>query len=263
MVVFFQCRVAAFGGWLLIVCLTGATSQAASQQVESSHPTGEVQPRAVPAGSQSAQQAKPARSELDKSLLDELDNDLLKGLENLPPLQPAIPDPTAPRKDDLDPAAAADQPAAIEHPLLEISNQMQTVQTLLAGRDTSATTQQMQSDIIARLAQLIDQAQQISQSSDDRQQSSGAGGGANQGGEAAASDPNATTQESTQRLGQSDDAQAADPDVQRLMAQFWGQLPDRVREQMQSAADVQFLPEYRELIEEYYKRLAETRRNQP
>ena len=37
----------------------------------------------------------------------------------------------------------------------------------------------------------------------------------------------------------------------------WGHLPERVRQQLQSAAIERFLPKYEDLIEQFYQRLAE------
>jgi hypothetical protein len=42
-----------------------------------------------------------------------------------------------------------------------------------------------------------------------------------------------------------------------LVKRVWGQLPDRLRDQVQQAPPEEFLPAYRELIEAYYRRLAE------
>ena len=42
-----------------------------------------------------------------------------------------------------------------------------------------------------------------------------------------------------------------------LMKAAWGHLPERVREQMLQGAGGEFLPEYREALQQYYRRLAE------
>jgi hypothetical protein len=41
------------------------------------------------------------------------------------------------------------------------------------------------------------------------------------------------------------------------MRQAWGNLPERLREQMMQSSVDGFLPKYERLIEEYFKRLAE------
>ena len=48
-----------------------------------------------------------------------------------------------------------------------------------------------------------------------------------------------------------------------LMKDVWGQLPVHDREQMRQDAPEQFLPKYELLIEKYYKRLAEPRKDRP
>lgn len=64
-------------------------------------------------------------------------------------------------------------------------------------------------------------------------------------------------QQSTARLGsgaaRSADARGADDH----MKEIWGRLPQRLREQMLESSSDEFLPEYREEIERYYRRLAE------
>jgi hypothetical protein len=138
---------------------------------------------------------------------------------------------------------------------------MKDVQQLLAQSDTSTGTQQIQVQIIDQLAALIDQAQQQqSNSNGSNSQKTGQGGGS-QGGNSPAQSVSRPGRESTDRLGKADPKQATDEDMKQMMAQFWGHLPARIREQMQSTAAVEFLPAYQELIEEYYKRLAESRRD--
>ena len=44
--------------------------------------------------------------------------------------------------------------------------------------------------------------------------------------------------------------------IQTLMKRLWGELPQRDREQMLQYPVEQFLPEYEEMIEEYYKQLS-------
>lgn len=44
---------------------------------------------------------------------------------------------------------------------------------------------------------------------------------------------------------------------QELVKAAWGHLPERMREQMLQSSDSEFLPEYREELERYFRRLAE------
>lgn len=51
---------------------------------------------------------------------------------------------------------------------------------------------------------------------------------------------------------------AATPEQQQeLMKAAWGHLPERMRERMLQGAGGEFLPEYREELQEYYRKLAE------
>jgi len=50
---------------------------------------------------------------------------------------------------------------------------------------------------------------------------------------------------------------------QDLLSRIWGHLPDKLRDQMQASLSEQFLPKYEQLIEDYYRRLAEDRSVSP
>ena len=45
--------------------------------------------------------------------------------------------------------------------------------------------------------------------------------------------------------------------VRDVVSRAWGNLPDKLRDQMQSTTPEQFLPKYERVIEDYYQRLAE------
>jgi hypothetical protein len=45
--------------------------------------------------------------------------------------------------------------------------------------------------------------------------------------------------------------------MQGLLKDLWGQLPEKAREQMLQTSPEQFLPKYELMIEQYFKRLAE------
>ena len=63
-------------------------------------------------------------------------------------------------------------------------------------------------------------------------------------------------QSGTTKLGGAPDAQTPEQQ-QELMKAAWGHLPERMRERMLQGAGGEFLPEYREELQEYYRRLAE------
>ena len=64
-------------------------------------------------------------------------------------------------------------------------------------------------------------------------------------------------QQSSMRLGQAEAAQAEAARRANAIKQVWGKLPERLREQMLQSTTDEFLPEYRDEIQQYFERLAE------
>ncbi len=183
-----------------------------------------------------------------------LDQELLDGLPNVPrPLPPAcrLPPPAC----RLPPPAC--QPA---HPLQRIGQRMREVEQRLAQRDLAEPTQAEQRQIVAELQTLIaDLASRQQQQQSQRRARSGERQGQDtadkQGQEAAA--------DSTDRTAQGSSAGDGSETVQRVVGDIWGHLPERYRRQVQNAGAVEFLPQYRTLIEDYYRRLSEDRDQRP
>lgn len=189
---------------------------------------------------------KPPPKSLDAQLLEDLDDDLLKGL----------PAPSKPATGDK-PAGQVPESAS-DNPLAQIADRMRAAQQRMAGRDTSADTQQLQRQIQDDLAALIEQAKK--QCAACNQPGSGqgqqtAGGGGNP--------MPAPPRDSTDRIEQGTKEAVETADVQDVLRRFWGHLPDKIREQMQASLGEQFLPKYERLIEDYYRRLAEDPRAGP
>ncbi len=151
-----------------------------------------------------------------------------------------------------------------ESPLARISSQMAEAGDLIAERETSGRTRDVQEEIISELDKLIDelnkQCQQCSSGKCDKpgnqqtQKSTPKPG---------ASKPSATRgsqsapQESQVLSGGGGEAQPGSVADRDVIKQLWGQLPERLRQQLlQSTAD-EFLPKYREELELYFRRLAE------
>jgi hypothetical protein len=202
---------------------------------------------------------------LDKQLLDGLDKELFEGL---PPLAPTKPQPgTAPPAGNpptvKPPAGTGDAEAALEPasslPLARIGQQMRDVQNRIAGRDTSAQTQEAQRAIAAELAALIEEARQ--QCAACKQGGSGSGQGALAG--TSGQPVPAPPRDSTDRIEQGTKEAVETAEVHDLLRRFWGHLPDKLRDEMQSSLSEQFLPKYETLIEDYYRRLAEERGGRP
>jgi len=218
--------------------------------------------------------AEPAVRSLDDLLLDDLDNELLKGLGNkaaegqgLPPGQDVVrPEPSGLDRRLLEQLGQGeDLGNEKSDPFLQIGEQMRTVEELISRRDTSEKTQRMQQQIVDDIEKLIDEmkkkcaggqcnssSQSSSSQNNDPKSVSKAGSGENRGGSKPARD-------SELRVGRSDESDARVAQVMDMLKQVWGHLPPRVREQMQSGMAEEFLPKYERLIEQYYQRLAEER----
>jgi hypothetical protein len=200
---------------------------------------------------------KPPPKSLDAQLLEGLDADLLKGLP-APSKRPAGDQPAADKPTNpTDPAGALPESTA-SNPLAQIAERMRAAQQRIAGRDTSDSTQQLQRQIQDDLAALIEQAKQQCAACN----KSGSGQGQLAGTTGGNPTP-AAPRDSTGRIEQGTKEEVETADVQDLIRRFWGHLPDKMREQMQSSLSEQFLPKYERLIEDYYRRLAEDPRARP
>jgi hypothetical protein len=213
---------------------------------------------------------KPAEPSVDEKLLDSLGGDLLEGLDDIPTDpsfdQPEAGDPA--EKPLLDQLEGEDIGAEGENDLSRISRQMRLVQERIAQQEVSEKTQGLQKQIVADLDALIKQIQQQQKKQQGSPSSSKA---QTPGGEVKqpSNQPNAgqpqqpsekpartSDDELTQRNATPTDAAA----MQAMIKRVWGHLPDRVRQEMQNASVEEFLPKYQELIEDYFRRLAEEER---
>lgn len=196
---------------------------------------------------------------LDKDQKDKtIDQQLLEDLPNGTPPDSSVPKPdvnggqTFGNSGALRPlAAGSDVPS--QSPLENIGQHMRKVEQLLAQRQTAEPTQTEQRQIVAELDQLIDQlasqkqGQSQQQAKTDRKTEPN---GQRATGPEAAKDSTA----GTQQAGPANNSADA---VQHVMGEVWGHLPERYRRHVQNVGDVEFLPQYRKLIEDYYRRLSE------
>ncbi|MBW3597594.1 MAG: hypothetical protein KY475_10000 [Planctomycetes bacterium] len=224
-------------------------------------------------------------SPLDAELLKDLDSDLLEGLGD--DLGDLAPPPTKPTSSDVEEppvrldeqkllddvigedVGAADVAGDDANPLVRIEQKMRQVQERLAQRDPSGSTQTLQRQIADELAALLEQLRQQQQqnqnqnssSQQQQQQSSSKSQSEQQKSSSASNQPaGKPAEDSEERLGKVDEERIRPEDLRELFQRAWGHLPPQVRQQMQAAAEEQFLPKYELLIEEYYKRLAEETR---
>lgn len=187
--------------------------------------------------------------------------------------------------DDL--GGGEDLGASGTNPLAEVQLGMQTAAGWLRERTPAEKTEELQRDIVARLDQLIDDLNQQSpipsqhprnesqnpstsqspQQNPSQEQAAQQGQKTdNTGQQQAERDATAREQANAESSGTQGQPVASalsgkggvvdlnDPTA--LQRSVWGNLPDRVREQMQSRMVERFLPGYREEIEAYYRALS-------
>lgn len=228
-----------------------------------------------------AASSAPSGEALDRQLLEGLGEDFLPDLNKLPAPSPAQPPPDQPKTKQPQPteppagdadhnAPAIDHhlgedvvPGGEQHPLARIGRQMQSVEQRLAARDASQQTQQIQEEILAQLDELLKQRQRRPQSPDsgdspqnrqasrrsDPQQAQPGDGQPGQNSQQPARD-------STDRVDPGAAETAKAEDLDRILQQLWGHLPQRQREQLLQTSREQFLPKYELLIEQYFRRLS-------
>lgn len=192
---------------------------------------------------------------LDKRLTDSLGADLLEGLDDLPLDSAADGAPAKPSDAKLleQLGEGEDLGAESVDPLERIRRQMKAVQERIAQQETSASTQSLQERIVADLDELL-KTTKSKCNNPGQGSSSGApkpsGGQPPQPGQQPARD-------STQRLGEQTVSAADAEAMEALVKRVWGHLPDRARQELQNASVEEFLPKYQQVIEEYFRRLAE------
>lgn len=148
------------------------------------------------------------------------------------------------------------------NPLRMIESNMRSVEKALRREDLAAGTQSKQREIAQQLAALIEQLERQRQSSS---RSSGKSKSTAAEPEAA---PSSTGQEVVRsETGTDRPSVGADGEGEKvpvgIAKEVWGQLPARVRQQMQNLKSEEFLPKYERMIQQYYKRLAEMDRATP
>jgi hypothetical protein len=208
-----------------------------------------------------ADDQKAKSQSLDEQLLENLDNELLDGLE------------TTPIEDPADAAELSSEPKsgapADEDPFARLSKRMHEAERMIPKSAATKTTRKLQHEIVADLEKLIadleKRAQQQNSSGKSSQQQTTERKPVNQPGQdpiESGQDSNSPARDSTTRLGKNEVRKVDMAQMKSLLKDLWGQLPDKAREQMLQSSPEQFLPKYELLIEQYYKRLAEEQRPQ-
>lgn len=220
--------------------------------------------------------AAPVVGNLGDSLLDD---DLAKALSPEAPVKPAGPAAFVPRDEMLDRLMNKGDAAAGEDigesPLAGVVNGMRQAETLIRDESKAKPALPVQKEVVTRLDQLIAQMEKQCQGgncnkpqSDKEKQASKRSqpkpgeGECDKPGEG--QKPGEATKKLAQKANQSGtsgaNAGVADVDPaqqQELLKAAWGHLPERMRERMLQGSDSEFLPEYRDELQQYYRRLAE------
>jgi hypothetical protein len=233
-----------------------------------------------------AKQSGPSKDSLDDELLKGLSNDLLDGVDELPKIKTAEKNATTEKteKHAAEATKPADgksaeaqqpidgedlgQPREDRDPLSRISRQMRDVQRRLSSVQAGDDTQHRQQQISDELAKLIERLKKTSQSSQkpgnsslpSSQRSKVAQAGQKGANSRQSDKPARDSSNQTRR----DEVTKADPAaIRERMKEAWGNLPQRIREQMMQTSVDDFLPKYELLIEKYFQRLSEEETPQP
>ena len=171
---------------------------------------------------------------------------------------------------DLGPADEATEND--DNPLSRIGRKMQEAQRLIAQRQPGEPAQKLQQDIVTELDELLKQArkqqsqQQQSSGSKKPQQSRRDKPGQPQQQPAGGKPEEAGNEPARDSTEQQRPEAPAQPDIgqmQDMLRELWGHLPEHERQQVINSTIEKFVPKYESLIKEYFKRLSEATRSQP
>ncbi len=152
-----------------------------------------------------------------------------------------------------------------ENPFVDLIYQMQLAGRLLREHTKPERTLQVQAEIIARLEELLKQRNNPSAQAPPASGSQMAQPETSQNlptQTEAASEETASTTNPTGQIGAGEGRRQSEVSTQDLSAflkKLWGELPERARAQVTETFTEEFLPKYRRLIQQYYRRLAEER----
>ena len=129
------------------------------------------------------------------------------------------------------------------------TRQMLAAQRLLAQRQTARETQSLQAAVSDELQRLIADLETSSTAkasgggspSDPPQEQTGNSGAANGETPPSGTEPDIGKPQASTKTGD---------------AKIWGHLPQRLRQRMRTAGVEEFLPQYEQMLEEYYRRLS-------
>lgn len=224
---------------------------------------------------------KSTESKPVEDLGDALLGDLLKpsdssdGEGDAPAKQPSLLPGIDQLRKLLDPPAkqpeGEDLGKSSQSPLVTISNRMVHAKQLIAKQTLTGETQDVQQAIVSDIDKLIEQlnkkcksCSKSGQCDKPGQKTQASKPKPGQGKQQAKS--TSATQAAQQSKASADgtkDAQPGDAADVDLVKKLWGQLPEKMREQLLQSSSDEFLPKYREELEEYFRRLSQQDRNEP
>jgi len=175
----------------------------------------------------------------------------------------------------------------------QVTVKMQQAQSKLAGKETGTATQDLQKAILAEIDELLQTPPQPNQPSSggggssgsssnnsssgkgqksssqprgsspsNAQQQSGPQPGRQQpmpaGAQQGSEQERKTAEDSEERTGESQDGKTRPLPRRRMELDVWGHLPDKVREKLLSAYGERMVPQYEDLVQRFYRSLAET-----
>jgi hypothetical protein len=223
-------------------------------------------------------------STLDDQLLEGLDNALLEGLDDKPKKKLQNASESKQGAPDRKPGEAADKtrslddellgdlggddvgsPGRPQDPLVDIGRRMKSVASRLDDERLDAQTKEMQKTILDDLAALMQECKKQCQGSGSGKPGSKSGKGSQgpQAGKSPATQaPSDTARNSSEKLRNRATERPERGALVNAMKESWGNLPERLRQELSNTNSDAFLPKYELMLEKYFKRLAEGDRNE-
>ncbi|MHB8900606.1 MAG: hypothetical protein ACYC6Y_17790 [Thermoguttaceae bacterium] len=156
--------------------------------------------------------------------------------------------------------AAVDE---VQNPLLGIARSMRLAEGLIDDNESGEKTQQIQGEIVADIDALLKRAQKKCQSCASPSQSASRRQRPEQPDPSKPKEGDPDPKPATTGGTPSGKTEGQAPDMAKMLAvikQVWGELPEQERQRMLQSSIEEFLPKYADMIEQYYKRLAEDRK---
>jgi hypothetical protein len=222
-----------------------------------------------PRGASPAKNQKPS---LDDQLLEGLDNALLEGLDDATSKKAQSKVKQNEKANSLDDQLLDDldnkddrPDGKADDPLVGIERRMKTVAARLADEQLDDQTTDLQKRILDDLAALLQECKKQCQGGGSGKPGSkpGKGGQGSQAGKSPATQaPSDTARDSSDKLRNRATERPDKGALVNAMKESWGNLPQRLRQELSNSNTDAFLPKYEMMLEKYFKRLAEAESNE-